>query len=128
MVYSFLTFFLLITAAEGFWLGSKEEYEEDNLSSNYRYFLGWPAVIGILRIFFWLAVYRIESPQFYLEKGGGTYSGVDLRKDLDKIYEPSDSQIIYIYLIKEFKKKSQQKKIGPSTMFTKDYRKRFAAG
>jgi hypothetical protein len=128
MVYSFLTFFLLITASEGFWLSSTEKFEEDTLSANYRYFLAWPAAIGVLRIFFWLAIYRVESPQFFLESMGPVESSDAIKKNLDKIYSPKDASIIHNYVVGEFNKKSSEKKVSPSSMFTGEYRKRFAAG
>lgn len=128
MVYSFLTFFLLTTAAEGFWLSSTEKFEEDTLSANYRYFLAWPAAIGVLRVIFWLVIYRVESPQFYLESMGPESSSDAIKKNLDKLYEPKDASIIHNYVIGEFKKKSSEKKVSPSSMFTAEYRKRFAAG
>lgn len=128
LVYSFLTFFLLVTSVLGLTCTNKDAYEPDYLSENSRWFLTIPSILGVIRFLLWIFVFKIESPVYFMEKLGPVNGKEDIKNNLKKIYDDNDTEQVFNYLRDQHDAKQNQKKESFGTLFTKPYRKRFCSG
>jgi len=128
LVYSFLTFFLLVTSVLGLTCTNKDAYEPDYLSENSRWFLTIPSILGVIRFLLWVFVFKIESPVYFMEKLGPVNGKEDIKNNLKKIYDNDDTEQVFNYLRDQHDAKQNQKKESFGTLFTKPYRKRFCSG
>lgn len=98
------------------------------MSENYRWFLGFPIAFGLLRTILWLLCFKIESPQYFIDKKGSEESFDDVDINLGLVFCDEEKEIVHRYLTMEHEKKKNQKAVTFTTLFTPEYRKRFFAG
>lgn len=119
-----LSFAMVITPTMGLLWHDEDLYKMDPMTKYWRLVLGWPVVINVIRLVFYLLFYRNETAQFYFEKYGITdFSCQESRESLEKIYLIKDVDIVLKYMIKIHEKKNKEFKVSFSSLFTKQYRR-----
>ena len=88
----------------------------------------WPAILEIIRFCILCFVYRIESPAFYIEKGGVRNTLEKVQNVLKKIYVGEDVIKFHKFLIREFQATRESAQPGFLDVFKGNYTKRMMAG